>query len=191
MIHVGVNLDINPELVVRLSAGQKLWSAVHDDGSKNRINGDVILEAGSYGTSFGILAALFMWIKKKYRNKGKTKEDLAAEKEAAAINRTCGALEVMLQEYLQSAQNGTIDEKGLDELIGTLEEIQEYNQTGKLIIPGTNELAEIRKSIERYTTAIAENKNSRLAHESKATGASEFLMIREQLVQQRELIRNT
>jgi len=37
-------LNIDPEIVTKLSSGDsKLWLAAHEDGSDNRINGDVIL----------------------------------------------------------------------------------------------------------------------------------------------------
>ena len=189
MIRVGVNLEMNPALVEKLSGGQKLWSAAHEDDSKNRINGDAILEAGSYGTSVGILAALFMWIRKKFRNRGKTKEDLAAEKEAGHINRTCGALEAMLLEYIRSAREGMIEEENLDELIGNLEEMRGYDQAGKLVLPGKTELTEIRKSIEKYTEAIAMQNAVRPFRAGNAAGESEFRLLRDQLAQQREMLK--
>ena len=148
MINVGVKLEINPLFIEKLSSGRhKLWSAAHPDGSDNRINSDMVLEASAYGLDFGLIAAGAQWIKKKFRNRGKTKEDFAAEKEAARINRTSGALEVMLLEYFQAAQKGSIDEEGLDELIETLSEMQGYYQSGKLAVPGESELAEMRRSI--------------------------------------------
>ena len=190
MIHVGMNLEMDPDLVTKLSAGQKLCYASHDDGSKNKINGDVVLEASTYGTGFGILAALFMGIRKKFRNRGKTKEDLAAEKEAARINRTCGALEVMLPEYLKSTREGTINEEALDELIETLDEIHGYAQAGKLIVPNQEEMTEIRKSIEKYTEAIAKSKSAPLNRKTGTGGADEFQTIRELLAQQKELLQS-
>ncbi len=80
-----MNITIDPELIRKLGAEEKLWSAAHYDGSKNRINEDAILEAGS--VSLGILTALALWCRKRFRNRGKTKEDLAAEKEAAPRRR--------------------------------------------------------------------------------------------------------
>ena len=38
------NIEINPDIIRKLSTGNgKLWSAAHQDGSDNRINGDVVL----------------------------------------------------------------------------------------------------------------------------------------------------
>ena len=137
MKDVGVKLEINPLFIEKLNSGrEKLWTAAHPDGSDNRINSDAVLEASAYGLDFGLIAAGAQWIKKKFRNRGKTKDDFAAEKEAAKINRACGALEIMLLEYFQAAQKGSIDEEGLDELIETLIEMQGYYQSGKLAVPG-------------------------------------------------------
>ena len=189
MKDVGVRLEINPLFIGKLNSGRdKLWTAAHPDGSDNRINSDAILEASAYGLDFGLIAAGAQWIKKKFRNRGKTKEDFAAEKEAAKINRTCEALEVMLLEYFQAAQRGSIDEEGLDELIGTLTEMQGYCQSRKLAVPGVRELAEMRKSIAKYTTRIAEGKAIRLAQKVETPDANEFALIREQLLLQKEMI---
>ena len=188
MIHTGLNLDVNPELIAKLSAGQMICHASHDDGSANRINTDAVLEAGSYATSFGILAALFMWIRKRFRNRGKTKEDLAAEKEAAEINRTCGALEVLLMEYLQSAREGLINEESSGELIDVLAAVQGYEASGKLDVPGREELAAIRRSIAEYTGEIAESRSVRPGLKEAAAGKNEFRTIRELLLQQREML---
>lgn len=104
MKSVHATLRINPEIVGKLGSGTgAFWSAAHPDGSDNRIDADAVLEAGSYGIPLGILSALFQGIRKKYRNQGKTKEDLLEEKEAAKINRTGGALEEMLLEYIRAA----------------------------------------------------------------------------------------
>ena len=103
MKSVHATLRINPEIVGKLGSGTgAFWSAAHPDGSDNWIDADAVLEAGSYGIPLGILSALFQGIRKKYRNRGKTKEDLLEEKEAAKINRTGGALEEMLLEYIRA-----------------------------------------------------------------------------------------
>ena len=187
MVSIGIKLTIDPDLVMKLGSKQKLWIAAHDDGSKNRINEDAVFEAASSDITLGILTGLFMWIRKRFRNIGKTKDDLAAEKEAAKINRTCGALDVMLLEYIQSAQKGMVDEETLDDLIKTLEEMQGYEQAGKLSIPGRKDLTEIRNSIARYTVSIA---NSKAVQSVQITGNGDFNIIRNQLIQQKELICN-
>lgn len=190
MNRTGLNPEMNQDLIAKLYAGEKLWLASRDDGSGNRINSDVVMEAGSYSTSFGILTALLMWIRKKFRNRGKTAEDFAAEKEAAEINRTCGTLEVMLPEYIQSAQKGVIDEEELGELIDTLEVMQGYEQAGKLMIPGRKELAELRKSIAEYTGAIAESKSVQLDRKAGTAGVGEFGTIRALLLKQMDLLKS-
>ena len=187
MVSIGIKLTIDPDLVMKLGSEQKLWIAAHDDGSKNRINEDAVFEAASSDITLGILTGLFMWIRKRFRNIGKTKDDLAAEKEAAKINRTCGALDVMLLEYIQSAHKGMVDEETLDDLIKTLEEMQGYEQAGKLSIPGRKDLTEIRNSIARYTVSIA---NSKAVQSVQITGNGDFNIIRNQLIQQKELICN-
>ena len=181
MIHTGLNLDVNPELIAKLSAGQMICHASHDDGSANRINTDAVLEAGSYATSFGILAALFMWIRKRFRNRGKTKEDFAAEREAAQINRTCAALKQMLLEYLQAAQQGSIDPEALDELIDTLGEMEAYHRAGKLLTAGKEDLSKIRDSVAAFTASVTGDGPVRSA-------GNAFAAVREQLIRQREWI---
>ncbi len=188
MTDTGVNLEINPEVTAKLSAGQKLWFASRDDGSANRINGDAVLEAGSYSVSLGVLAALGMWIRKKFRNRGKTKEDFAAEKEAAEINRTCVALEQMLLEYIQSAQKGVFDAEAVGELNDTLEAMQRYDQAGKLVVPGRKELAEIRKSIADYTEAMAKSKSVQPDRTAGTARTNEFGAVRELLKRQAALL---
>ena len=190
MAQVGVKLEMNPEIIGKLSSGkEKLWLAAHEDGSKNRINGEAVAEASSYSFIFGFLAAGGMWIRKKFRNRGKTKEDLAAEKEAAKINRTSGALEEMLLEYIRAAQKGVVEEDSLDELIDTLEEMHGYHQAGKLSVPGRGELAELRKSITEYTAALAESRSAPPVRGMKLSGEDDFCLLREQLIRQKELIR--
>lgn len=189
MVQVGVRLEISPEIIGKLSSEHaKLWYAGHNDGSDNRINGDVILEASTYGAGFGLIAAGSQWIRKMFRNRGKTHEDLAAEKEAARINRTSDALEEMLLEYFQAAQKGGIDQEALDELIDTLEEMHGYAQAGKLAAPGAKELAEMRGSIVEFTAAVAEKKAAQPPRTANIPGADEFFLIREQVILQKELI---
>ena len=190
MVSVGKKLEMNAELAEKLGKGKSCCYAAHEDGSENRINGDAVMEAASYHTSLGVLAALMMWGRKKFRNRGKTADDLSAEKEAARINNTCGALEEMLLEYIRSARDGMIDEEGLDELIDTLEEVQGYHRDGKLVIPDREGLAEIRKSIADYTAAIADSGSAQSARIAGTAGDDEFGRIREQLAAQREWIRN-
>lgn len=185
----GMKIQINPEWIKKLSSGKgELWSAAHDDGSNNRINGDTVLEAAGYGTGFGLLAAGAQWVRKLFRNRGKTTEDLEAEKEAAIINRTSGALEVMLLEYFRAVQDGVIHEEALDELIDTLEEMHEYHLAGKLIIPGEKDLADMRKGITEYTAAVAEKNCGKMPQVLRTQESDEFFLIREQLMIQKELI---
>ena len=90
MIPVGVKLEINPEIIQKLSSGkEKLWLAAHADGSDNRINENAIADATDFGVEVTAATALFQWARKLFRNRNKTQEDLAEEKEAARINRTC------------------------------------------------------------------------------------------------------
>lgn len=189
MKDIGIKLEINPSIVGKLNSGRKkLWTAAHPDGSDNRINSDVVLEASTYGLDFGLIAAGAQWIKKKFRNRGKTKDDFAAEKEAARINRTCGALEVMLLEYFQAAQKGSIDEEGLDELLDMLSEMQGYCQSGRLALLGERDIAEMLGSIANYTAQIAKGKAVQTVHGTEAPDANAFALIRKQLLLQKELI---
>ena len=183
-MQVSKKLDIDPEIIGKLDPDKGLlWSAVHDDGSGNRINENAVLEASILDVGLGILTAASEWIKKKFRNRGKTRADFAAEKEAAGINKTAVALTVMLREYLQAAREGTLDREALDELIGTLEETQGYCRSGKLRIGGREELEVIRKSITDFTaTLTGENPGQ------EAGPADAFSRIREQLLRQRKLV---
>ena len=192
MVYVGVFPEIDPETTEKLaSETKKLWTAAHEDGSDNRVNGDAVLEASSYDLTFGFLAAGFMWVRKLFRNRGKTREDLKAEKEAAGINRTCGALEQMLLEYFRSAQEGAVDGEALDELIDTLDEMHRHYKSGKLSVPGEKELSGMRKSIAAYTAAIAESRSALPVPETGSSGMDEFSLIREQLIAQKKLICET
>ena len=181
-------MEINPEIIRKLSTGNgKLWYAAHDDGSDNRINGDVVMEASTYGAEFGFFAAAAQWIRKKIKNKGKTQDDLAAEKEAKRINNTSGALEEMLLEYFRAAQEGRVGKETLDELIDTLEEMRGYYQSGKLKVPDMSILTEMRKSIAGYTAVLAAE-SGKPVQETEPRDADEFSQIRNQLIRQRELI---
>ena len=181
-------MDIHPEIIRKLSSGDsQLWHAAHNDGSDNRINGDTILEASGYGTEFGIVAAVSMGIRKLFRNRNKTQQDLKAEKEALTINNTCGALDEMLLEYIQTVRKGAAADQGLlDELIDTLEEMHGYYQSGKLIVPGEKELSEIRKIIEEYTAETAGSHSDRPARHDQNPDADEFVLIRELLLKQKQ-----
>ena len=181
-------MEINPEIIRKLSMESgKLWSAAHHDGSDNRINGDVILEASTYGAEFGFFAAAAQWIRKKFRNRGNTQDDLAAEKEAKRINNTSGALEEMLLEYFRAVQEGSVGKEMLDELIDTLEEMKGYYRSGKLKVTDEKILTEIRKSVAEYTAVLAAE-SGRPVREAESPDADEFSLIMEQLIRQREMI---
>ena len=189
MIRVGVQLTINPEIIRELGSGQNsLWSAAHGDGSENRINGEAVAETAEYSFSLAFLTAGLMWARKKFRNRDKTKEDLAAEKEAARINKTASALEAQLKDCLQAAQEGMISQEALDDLIDTLEEMDGYDQAGKLTVTNVREAAEIRGRITDFTAAI-EGKTAGPTHpEGEKPEKGEFALIRKQLIRQKELI---
>ena len=185
MTRTDIRLKANPEILQKLrSADAVLWTAAHRDGSDNRINWDAVVDADIVGSiSLSILAVAFQGVRKAFRNRAKTKEDLAAEKEAAKINRTCGALSQMLLEYMEAAQEGSIDRESLDELIDVLKEMDGYYQAGKLTIPDERALLEICKSIAAYTAALTDE-----AQESEITSGKAFRLIRELLIRQRERI---
>ncbi len=107
---------------------------------------------------------------------------------AAQINRSCGALEATLATYLSAAREGKIDEEALDELIEALSELDGCAQAGKLVIAGENELIALRRNLTDYTAAIAQSRPSQPHKSVQASGASEFSLIREQLVRQKELL---
>ena len=186
MIDVGVNLIMNQELVDKISLERKrLWAAAHDDGSNNRFDADAVADAATLSFSLSAVVAGIAGARKAYKNKDKSKEDLKAEKEARKINEVCDSLTAWMREYIHSAQNGMIDEKSFDYLSDILLELHEYNEAGKLAIPGNEELAELRKSITEYTSSIAENKGYEPAESSES---DDFYMIREQLLMQKELL---
>lgn len=189
MKNTGVQMEINQEIVDKLSVGKgSIWFATHSDESDNKINEDAILDTASYSISLAVLSTIGQSLRKMFRNKKKTQEELAAEKEAAMINRTAGALEEMMLEYIQAAKEGAVDEESLDELTRTLGEIQEYYQAGKLKVTDQNAMAEIRKSISEFTTAMAEEKRTAIPAKPDTTGKDEFRVIIEQLAIQKELI---
>ena len=184
MANIGARLEIDPGIVARLDSNKSgLWRAAHDDGAANRINPDAVADAATYGAPLGVLMAGFPGLRKAYRNRGKTKEDFAAEKEAAQINRTCGVLDQMLLEYLQAARMGDIDAEALGELIGTLEEMEGYHRAGKLSVPGEEELDQICKSVSAFTAAMLKDGSGKPA---PADGADAFGQLRCRLTCQRE-----
>ncbi len=189
MIRVGVQLTIDPEIIGKLSSGQNsLWSAAHGDGSENRINGEAVAETAEYSFSLAFLTAGLMWARKKFRNRDKTKQDLAAEKEAARINKTASALEAQLKDYLLAAQKGMIDEEALDDLAAVLEEMDGYDRAGKLAVPNVRELTEIRSRITDFTAAIEGKTAVPPRPDTEKPGQGEFGLIRKQLIRQKELI---
>lgn len=155
MANIGARLAISPEIAPQLSAGPVgLWYAAHDDGADNRINSDEVIEASGYSLSLGIVTAVFQGLRKAFRNRNKSQADLDAEKEAAHINRTCGALNQMLLEYLDAAGQGTVDKEALNELTETLEEMHGYMKAGRLIVPGEKTLDEVIRAVAALNRAI-------------------------------------
>ena len=190
MMQTGIRLKVNPEILQKLrSADAVLWTAAHRDGSDNRINWDAVVDADIVGSiSLSILAVAFQGVRKAFRNRAKTKEDLAAEKEAAKINRTCGALSQMLLEYMEAAQAGSVDGESLDELIDVLKEMAGYDQAGKLTIADAGALPDICQSITAYTAALTGGGNEQPARGPEITASRAFRQIRVQLIRQRERI---
>ena len=186
---VNAHLNISPEIIRNLSSGKReLWSAARPDGSDNRINGETVAEAATYSFIIASLVAGFQWIRKKFRNRGKTAEDFSAEKEAVKINKASDALEALLLEYIQSAQEGSADPETLDELTGTLAEVEGYARTGTLKVTGKAELAEIRKSITDFTAALGDGHSPQLPENPEEADAGEFHLIRDQIAEQRRII---
>ena len=189
MEHVNAKLSIRPETVGKLSMGKGvLWSAAHSDGSDNRINGQAIVDTATVSFSAAAMVGGFQWIRKLFRNREKTGEDFAAEKEAVKINRACEALKQQLLDYLRSAQEGLIDPEALDDLAKTLEEVRGYHQSCKLKITGEQELDEILKSITEFTESIAESKSIAPVRKAGGSAADKFSLILEQILRQKELI---
>jgi len=60
-------MEISPEIIRKLSTESgKLWMAVHNDGSDNRINGDVILEASGYAGCDYFISTDYRLLKKQF-----------------------------------------------------------------------------------------------------------------------------
>lgn len=189
MPQTDIRLEVDPEVIRRLrTSGQVLWIAAHSDGSDNRVNWNAVADAGTIETSLGVVTAIFQGLRKAFRNRGKTKEEFAAEKEAAEINRSCTALSQMLLEYLEAAQAGSVDRESLDELIDVLEEMDGYHQAGKLTIKDEGALLKIYKSIAAYTDTLTKEGNAQSAQWQEGTAARAFHLIRTQLIRQREWI---
>ena len=183
MAHTNVKLEINPEIIEKLSlGGGKLWIAAHEDDSKNRVDVEAIADAALLDIVTGFFVAGYQLLKKRLRNLGKTKDDVAAEKEASQINRTCGALEQMLLEYIRAAQEGEIDAEALDELIGTLKEMQGYYEARKLSLPGESTLVAIGDSVAVFTANLL---GSEAARKAEASATNLFSRISAHLLQQK------
>ncbi len=188
VIKTGGKLRIDPEVISKLGSGDSCFCfAVHGDGSENRINGEAIVEATVLEPSLGIVTAVFQGIRKAFRNRGKTKEDLAAEKEAAKINKTCGALNLQLLDYIRAAQEGGIEEDDLDTLIDTFRETEEYSRSGKLKVTDEKNLAALCKSIVSYTAAVTGGPAAD-DQDAEMPVADMFCLIREQLTRQKKWI---
>ena len=189
MAHTDAVLRIDPEIIRKLSSEKAgLWTAAHYDGSKNRMDSDAVMDAFTFSVEVGLLETAFQWIKKKFKNRGKSKAELAAEKEASMINMASARLEQLLLEYLKTAQEGSIDETLLDDLTGTLEEMDGWYKAGKLVVPGKKDLTMIRKSITGFTAAIMENNPETSVPETDTSGTDEFRLIKDQLLSQKTFI---
>ncbi len=189
MVQVGTTLRISRETEGKLdSESCMLFRAAHEDGSDNRINGDAIVEATTCHWAMGLLTGAAQVIRKAFRNRGKTKDDLAAEKNAARINRSAGALREMLIEYIGLARQGMIDEELLDDLAGTLEEAHNDRRAGSLIITEDSMLKEIADSIGDFTAAIGESMHMGPAQKPQGSGEDVFSRSRDQLVVQKRLL---
>lgn len=187
MKQLPVKLSIDPEIVNALGPDRApLWCAAHADGSDNRVDADAVLDAAGYGVTFGVLSAVSQFFRKTFKNRGKSQEDLAAEKETAGINRTCAALEEMLREYFLKAQEGTIDGEALDELTDTLGTVQGYAREGRLKTPGIRELRLICDRMAAFTAALTGSPAGQPAPSMPAEEA--FRFIGEQLIRQKKWI---
>lgn len=183
MTHTDTKLTIDPEIVSKLHSGESGFCfAAHSDGSDNRIDSDAIMDAATVGATIGIMTAVFQGLKKAFRNRGKTQDDLQAEKEAAKINKTCGSLDLLLGDYLEAAQKGIVEEDDLDLLIDTLRDTESCYQSGKLKVSGEKELAVISQSIADFTAAMTG------CEAAETSAADPFRRILEQLVRQKEWI---
>ena len=86
MKDTGIHMEIHQEIIDKLSAGKgSIWIAAHNDGSDNKINEDAILDTASYSIFLAVLSTIGQSLRKMFRNKKKSHEELAAEKEAAKI----------------------------------------------------------------------------------------------------------
>ena len=90
---------------------------------------------------------------------------------------------------LRRSREGGIEEDDLDDLIEMLKEAEGYARAGKLKIPGTKELTEIRKSITAYTAALMKAKEKSPDERAGIPAAEEFRLIREQLTRQKDWLR--
>ena len=188
MAHVGARLNVDEEITRRLGSEEApLWRAAHGDGSENRMNIEAVLDAATYDASLGILSAAFQGIRKAWRNRGKTREDLAAEKEAARINMSCVSLGQMLLEYVEAAREGRIDPEALGELTDALKEVEGYRKAGKLKVTGDTELRRIREAVWDFTDAIGKDMGVQAGPRAQEA-EEDFGLIREALTRQREWI---
>ena len=178
-------LRIRPEIIEKIrSGGGALWHPAHGDGSDNRINEDAIADSATVSFSLAFLTAGVLWARKAFRNRKKTRQDLAAEKEAAKIQKTIAAAEERLLAYIRQAREGAVTGETLDDLIDVMEEMHAVHQTGKLIVADREALAEIRTSVQNYTDALAESK---AAPAVPAQGEDDFERIRNLLIRQKQL----
>ena len=187
-------LSVSPEILKKLasedqlSQEEKLFCAAAYDGSNNRINSDAIIDASSHGLDVGLLTAAGLWIRKRFRDRRKTRADLAVEKEAARINQTCTALSEMLLEYLRAAQEGSVDAESLGELTDNLSWVSGYYGAGKLITPCKKDLAAIRAAVGDFTAALEKEKNARPAQIDASPDRNDLILLREYLLRQQQLL---
>ena len=180
-------LTIDPQIVSALGSDKAtLWRAAHGDGSDNRINADAVMDVAAYSTALGVVSAVSQFFRKAFKNRKKTAEDLAAEKEAAAINQTCVANAEMLREYLLNAMEGKLDGQALDELIESLQTVQRFARKGLLETPGNKELAQLCESVAAFTAALSGSPAEKPAPSIQVADAFGFLL--EQLIRQKEHI---
>lgn len=189
-----VRLSVSPEILEKLASedqlgpGEKLFCAAAYDGSDNRIDSEAILDASVHGLDVGLLTAAGMWIRKRFRDRGKTRADLAVEKEAARINLTCTALSEMLLEYLRAAREGSVDGESLGELIDNLSWVSGYYGAGKLVTPCKKDLAAVRAAVGDFTAALEKEKNVRPAQIDALPDRNDLILLREYLLRQQQLL---
>ena len=80
------------------------------------------------------------------------------------------------------AAEGRIEEDDLDTLMDTLKRMEEYDQAGKLLVPGKAALTAVAGSIAKYTAALT-------GDPAQAPGANLFGFIREQLLTRQKKVR--